>query len=220
MTRAEENRGNNMSMIEALEDKREFTEKDFIDFVSILNHKDFSTLLVTTILNTIGGKHPLSNPAERKCNNQPVNITACNSYHPLKAGTPVYCDLLGGIAQHTGICLGNKIVHLDGDGDVIFTTPKVFLARLDGRNQASNIYYAATDENKPLANSKIAARAKALIGTHPGYDIFSHNCHDFCIKCITGRQVSSSLFLKQVEDAISDAFNTQNWHWCNWGNFK
>ena len=45
----------------------------------------------------------------------------------LQPGTPVYCNLAGGLAEHSGICIGRKIVHLDGSGNIICTSPKTFI---------------------------------------------------------------------------------------------
>lgn len=142
-----------------------------------------------------------------------------DSLRRLKPGTPVYCKLAC-VAEHTGICLGDTIVHLDGNGDVVCCSPREFLERLDGNNPAFNVYYAAIGENKPLGSPKIAARAKALIDTHPGYDLQSKNCHGFCISCINGRESASSLELSAVEAAITQTFNTQNWQWRNWEGWK
>ena len=40
----------------------------------------------------------------------------------LKAGTPVFCKLAG-YAEHTGIAMGDSIIHLDGSGDIVRTSP-------------------------------------------------------------------------------------------------
>ncbi len=138
----------------------------------------------------------------------------------LLPGTPVYCNFSFGIAEHTGIYVGDGIVHLDGEGDVIHSAPREFLARLDGRNLAVNIYYAAWGEGRPLGDDGIAGRALAQVGTHPGYSLLSANCHGFSIGCITGRGSRSSLTLHSVERAISRAFGTRRWRWRCWGGWR
>ena len=49
-------------------------------------------------------------------------------------GTPVFCDLAVAV-EHTGIYIGrNRIVHLEGDGNIRSVSPEEFVARLDGKN--------------------------------------------------------------------------------------
>ena len=56
-------------------------------------------------------------------------------------GGIVQCELLFGLAAHSGIYVGNgDIVHLDGDGTVIKSKAKGFLDRLDGWNSAISVY--------------------------------------------------------------------------------
>ncbi|ELT0935742.1 hypothetical protein R7Y08_004580 [Enterobacter roggenkampii] len=48
-------------------------------------------------------------------------------------GGIVWCELAGGYATHSGIYIGNnRIVHLSGDGEVLCSDRKGFMARLDG----------------------------------------------------------------------------------------
>ncbi len=138
----------------------------------------------------------------------------------LAPGTPVFCNFTAEIAEHTGICLGNTIVHLDGTGKVICTSPEVFLARLNGTNVAYDIFYAARGPNTPLGSQEIAKRAKSMIDTTPGYDLLSANCHQFCIKCILDEECQTSPSLRNLEAAISKFFQTEEWHWRNWDGFK
>ncbi len=138
----------------------------------------------------------------------------------LAPGTPVFCDFTGEIAEHTGICLGDKIVHLDGTGKVICTSPEVFLARLNGTNIAYNIYYAALGPDAPLGSQEIAERTQSMIDTTPGYDLLNANCHQFCIKCILNRATTTAPSIRNLEAAISEFFLTEDWQWRNWDGFK
>ena len=88
----------------------------------------------------------------------------------LKAGTPVFCKLAG-YAEHTGIAMGDSIIHLDGSGDIVRTSPAEFLARLNGLNPAINIYYAAQGPNQPLAKRIVADRARRWLGRHVEYTV-------------------------------------------------
>lgn len=134
----------------------------------------------------------------------------------LPPGTPVFCNFTFSIAEHTGICVGDRIVHLDGTGKVCCSSPAKFLARLDGTNLSANIYYAASAENTPLATAAIADRARQQIGRQLGYNLLTNNCHDFSIGCITGTSTLQSWRLHDVECAITRAFHTPDWQWRCW----
>ena len=57
-------------------------------------------------------------------------------------GGIVQCELLFGLAAHSGIYVGNgDIVHLDGDGIVIRSNAREFLDRLDGWNSAISVLF-------------------------------------------------------------------------------
>ena len=139
----------------------------------------------------------------------------------LPPGTPVYCHFTLNVAEHSGICIGDRIVHLDGDGHVIASKPRDFLARLDGRNLAVNIYYAAIGRNQPLSNASIALRALKAIGSHRNYHILTDNCHGFSIRCINGGSSCLSAWsIRSVENAISSVFGTDNWRWRCWDGWR
>ena len=138
----------------------------------------------------------------------------------LKAGTPVFCKLAG-YFEHTGIAMGDTIIHLDGSGEIVRTSPKVFLARLDGLNLAFNIYYAATGENQPLAKRVVADRARRWVGRHVEYNVLTKNCHGFVLGCLTGdfNQILT-LDLLQVEAQISKIFANPFWQWRCWDGWR
>ncbi len=139
----------------------------------------------------------------------------------LPPGTPVYCHFTLHVAEHSGICIGDKIVHLDGSGKIISSTPSVFLARLDGNNLAVNIYYAATGRNKPLAHADIAARAQAALGEHRDYNLLTDNCHGFTVRCLNGDTSRTAAWsIREVENAITSAFGTTSWRWRCWDGWR
>ena len=72
----------------------------------------------------------LMNRKDHSCNI--FQAASGDSMHSLLPGTVVYCNLAGGLAEHAGICIGRQIVHLDGSGQIICTSPKTFLARKNG----------------------------------------------------------------------------------------
>lgn len=144
------------------------------------------------------------------------NALSGDRLRALPPGTPVFCHFTLSIAEHTGICVGNHIVHLNGNGKVLCSSPAEFLARLDGANLATNIYYASTAENTPLALPAIATRARLQVGRNLGYHLLSGNCHDFSIACITGTSTHQNWRLHDVERAITRAFHTPDWQWRCW----
>ena len=139
----------------------------------------------------------------------------------LPPGTPVFCHFTLNIAEHSGIAIGDRIVHLDGNGRIISSTPRDFLARLDGSNLAVNIYYAATGRDLPLAKSDIAIRALEAVGKRRSYHILTDNCHGFSIRCLNGQSSCLAAWsLRTVENAITSAFGTDDWRWRCWDGWK
>ena len=139
----------------------------------------------------------------------------------LPSGTPVFCHFTLNVAEHSGICIGDRIVHLDGGGQVLSSTPKEFLARLDGNNLAFSIYYAALGPNQPLAKSDIAIRALEAVGNHRQYHLLADNCHGFTIRCINGKSKRlAALSIREVEMAITSVFGTDEWRWRRWIGWK
>ena len=139
----------------------------------------------------------------------------------LPPGTPVFCHFTLNVAEHSGICVGDRIVHLDGGGRILSSTPHDFLARLDGSNLAFSIYYAATGRDKPLAKQDIADRALKAVGNHRAYHMLTDNCHGFSIRCIDGKSKRRAAWsLREVENAITSAFGTDDWRWRRWNGWK
>ena len=101
-----------------------------------------------------------------------------------KIGSVVYCDLWA--VEHSGIYIGdNRIVHLDGSGKIEIVTPKQFIERLDGFNNAINIYVSCKD-TQAVGSSSVAQIAEVRVGEILDYDIILNNCHKFTYECISG----------------------------------
>ena len=109
---------------------------------------------------------------------------ACFGFNPTP-GTPVYCDLAV-VLEHTGIYIGrNRIVHLDGDGNIRSVSPEEFVARLAGTNPSSEIYFAAYND-KSLGNTEVAQRARDMRNEFRNYNWLLDNCHQFTCGCLSG----------------------------------
>ena len=141
-----------------------------------------------------------------------------DSIMKLGLGTPVYCSL-GGVVSHSGIAMGDKIIHLDGSGTIILTSPQEFIDRLDGKNPAVNIYYAAYAANRPVEFDFAAARAVASVGKKLKYNVVRKNCHGFTIWCFTGKYYSSTLSISRVEEYIEKQCG-KNWGWRCWDGWR
>ena len=75
-------------------------------------------------------------------------------------GSVVYCQIIAGVADHSGIYIGNnRIVHLNGSGDIEVVSPKEFLNRMGGFNTAFNIYVSSKN-GKAVGSNLVAKRAK------------------------------------------------------------
>ena len=147
-----------------------------------------------------------------------VNKIKGDSLKNLGYGTPVYCALAG-VVSHSGIAVGEKIVHLDGDGNIIMTTPQEFLNRLGGKNPAVNIYYAAYAENKPVEYGFAAARALSQVGRKVKYDAIKKNCHAFTIWCCTGTHQTKILSIKKIDEIIEERCG-RDWRWRCWDGWR
>ena len=141
-----------------------------------------------------------------------------DSIKRLGMGTPVYCTLAG-VVSHSGIAMGDKIVHLDGNGTVIRSSPQQFIDRFNGKNPAVNIYYAAYAPNRPVEIHFAAVRAFTSVGKKLKYNVFKKNCHGFTIWCFTGKYYSSTLSISQVEEYIEKQCGTK-WNWRCWDGWR
>lgn len=122
-------------------------------------------------------------------------------------GCIVRCDLALGAADHTGVYIGsNKIVELDGDGDIRMVTPGTFMDNSVQRTGIS-IYIACDQTGKVLYNGTIADRARTLVGSARNYQWILDNCHQFTSGCITNDFENADNFFWMLEDTISRRLN-------------
>ena len=124
-------------------------------------------------------------------------------------GSILYCDLW--TVEHSGVYIGNnKIVHLDGSGEIECVSPDEFLNRLDGLNTAISIYVSCKD-TKAVGNQKIANRAKNMIGNKRNYNFILDNCHQFTAGCITGDFENSNSFLWMMQFEAEKKLGVDTW---------
>lgn len=124
-----------------------------------------------------------------------------------KAGSVVYCDLLAGYAEHSGIYIEqNRIVQLSRNGNIECVSPERFI---QGKT-AMSIYVSCHDE-RAVGNSRVARRALSMIGRRRNYHLFLDNCHQFAAGCLTGDFENSDNFLWRLKDTASDVLGSNTW---------
>ncbi|MEH7179142.1 hypothetical protein [Neobacillus vireti] len=118
----------------------------------------------------------------------------------LSEGAIVWCDLLLGSAEHSGIYVGNnKIVELTGDGVVREVGFEQFVSIGESLVRTGFTVYALCNKEGVLADPKIAERALDKRDDPRGYNLFTKNCHQFTAGCITGNFTNKTLTFEQLK---------------------
>lgn len=126
-------------------------------------------------------------------------------------GSVVYCDLVAGQAEHSGIYVGNNhIVHLNGYGLIERVTPKQFMNRLGGLNTAISIYVSCR-EGSPVGSRKVANLAKSMIGRRRDYNLVFDNCHQFTAGCLTGNFENACNLFTFLNDEVRINVGGHEW---------
>ncbi len=126
-------------------------------------------------------------------------------------GSIVLCDLFGG-EYHSGIYVGgNKIVHLEGSGDICKVSPEEFLKRLGGLTDAKIIYISCDKNSSPISDTAIVERALNKIGSSRDYNLLFDNCHQFTYGCITGDFENPINFTWFLKNAARTHFGIEKW---------
>ena len=125
-------------------------------------------------------------------------------------GSVVYCDLtLGnGIAEHTGIYIGNnEIVHLNRHGFIEAVSPKEFLA---GWTTGFNIYVSCQGDSA-VGCDEAADCAESMVGGTRNYNVLMDNCHQFSAGCLTKDPENYNNFLWFLKDEAKKRLGADNW---------
>jgi hypothetical protein len=126
-------------------------------------------------------------------------------------GSVLYCDLAGGLGEHSGIYIGNdQIVHLNGNGRIEIANPYQFLNRLGGNNPAVTIYVSCTEET-PVGCKIAAQRARSMVGESRNYNVILDNCHQFTSGCLTGNWENADNFVMFLKLTTSNTLGSNNW---------
>lgn len=126
-------------------------------------------------------------------------------------GSVVLCDLVAG-EYHSGIYVGNnRIVHLEGNGDICSVSPERFLKRLGGFTGACSIFVSCGEDGEPVGNAETAERAISMAGENRDYHLLLDNCHQFTSGCITGDFDNSENFTMLLKSTSKELFGAEKW---------
>lgn len=134
-------------------------------------------LASTTVANLLKSPNPLNPIVKNKFRNKKAA--------PVR-GSIVVCELFNGMAEHTGIYIGNnKIVELNRNGNIRRVSFNKFLNSSVNRT-GTKIYTACDEFDEPLQFESVAENAESMGGEKRFYNIIMNNCHQFTSGCITG----------------------------------
>lgn len=124
-------------------------------------------------------------------------------------GSVVYCDLVAGTSEHSGIYLGNgKIMHLNGKGWIQAVSPDEFI-----ENTTALSIYVGCRGKSPVGDLVVAERAiqyEKEIGVKD-YHVLFNNCHQFTSSCLSGDTKNSTSFLWFLKDECKKYLNVDTW---------
>ena len=122
-------------------------------------------------------------------------------------GSVLYCDLVFGYAEHTGIYLGaGRIAHLNGQGIIEAVDRETFLEGTTG------VSILVSSKDKQAVGSPIVAdRAKYMLGRRRKYNFLLDNCHQFAAGCLTGNFNNTQNFLWMVKDEAERRLSSNTW---------
>lgn len=124
-----------------------------------------------------------------------------------RLGSIVYCDLLFGYAEHSGVYVGNgRIAQLSGKGNVEAVSPKKFI----GNTTAISIYVSCL-EKKAVGDPLVAMRASKMVGEERDYNLLWDNCHQFASGCLSGDFENANNFLWMLKDRTADVLGANTW---------
>ena len=138
----------------------------------------------------------------------------CDIVKP-KVGSVVKVDLVGGVADHSGIYVGRgkivEVTNIDGKAAVRRVSTKEFLDGLDSLFRTGVYIYVACKQDRngkciAMGAKDIADRANAAVDHVSEYSLVFNNCHMFTEYCITGRKPAPPGLLMSIENALNERF--------------
>ncbi|GHH96653.1 hypothetical protein [Neobacillus kokaensis] len=131
-------------------------------------------------------------------------------------GSLVYTELFGGLAEHSGIYIGNKqIISMDGKGRIKKEGLNEFTGNISTINY--EIYVPCYDGvNTAIGYHKAAWNAEEKLSESRNYHLLFDNCHQFSAVCITGNFENNSNFLMFLKDDFQRAVGVEKIVWRKW----
>lgn len=122
-------------------------------------------------------------------------------------GSVVYCDLVFGYAEHSGIYVGNdEIVHLNANGWI----EKVSTAEFIENTTALTFYVSSRDDNA-VGSYAVADRALSRVNQKSRYSLLADNCHRFTSSCLTGNINNTDSFLWMLKVTAYQTIHAESW---------
>jgi len=126
-----------------------------------------------------------------------------------EVGGIVYCDLALGLAEHSGIYLGNgEIMHRNSNGLICTVSPRKFL---DGTPGIS--IYTSCHDTRATGWAGAAEQAKYYQKhrNRDGYALLWRNCHIFSSACLTCNEENTDTFMWMLKDTAKKEINANSW---------
>lgn len=122
-------------------------------------------------------------------------------------GSVVYCDLLCGYAEHSGIYVGNQqIAHMNRHGCIELVSAAEFVQQTTAR-----CIYVSAKAQSSCGEIAIATRARAAVGKQYHYRLWQRNCHWFSASCLTGQQSHNTVLLTQLRLLAKQKLGVTQW---------
>ncbi|MDO5288172.1 MAG: hypothetical protein Q4F13_00860 [Pseudomonadota bacterium] len=124
-----------------------------------------------------------------------------------KPGSIVYCDLLFGYAEHSGVYVGRgRIVHLSRHGKI----EKVSFRDFTHNTTAIGVYVSSRN-GQAVGSRQAAKRALAMVSQKRKYHFILDNCHQFSAGCLSGRFDNPINFLWMLKREARRQLGASQW---------
>ena len=128
-----------------------------------------------------------------------------------RVGSILYIDMAFGLADHSGVYVGNgQVVELAGNGLIRKVPIWRFMGAPSLVNTAISVYVSSRDGHG-VGSDAVASRALGMVGTRRHYNLFFDNCHQFCSGCVTGFFENSDNFLWLLKDTVRRRMRADEW---------
>jgi len=128
-----------------------------------------------------------------------------------KPGSVLYFEMGLGIAEHSGIYLGDgQVVELSGEGIIQQVSVSEFLEVPAFVNTAMSVYVSSSD-GYAVGSESVASRARSMVGHRRNYNIIMDNCHQFTSGCLTGNFDNADNFLWMLKDTARKCLGADEW---------